>query len=256
MFDTHIHTKYSSDSQMELSQLLEYIEEKDSGCIVTEHMDLLYPDGRFQLDVENYLREYIPFRNEKFLLGIELGMREDCAKQNKEIADNNKFDYVIGSVHMVENKDIYYEAYYDGKSKKQAFDIYFETILKNLRLHPYIDSLGHIDYISRYAKYEDNEMYYESFSDYFDAIFKFLIENDITIEINTRRLRDSKALLNMLKVYKRYKELGGKYITLGSDAHSIDKINMNFDIVKYILEECKLKPVYYKKRKRIKCGCI
>ena len=55
----------------------------------------------------------------------------------------------------------------------------------------------------------------------------------------------------MLELYARYKELGGKYVTIGSDAHNKAQIGRNLDGVKFILEKTSLIPVHFEKRKMI-----
>ena len=41
-----------------------------------------------------------------------------------------------------------------------------------------------------------------------------------------------------IDIVKRYKELGGKIITLGSDAHKVCDLTSNFDKATDILEQC------------------
>ena len=50
-------------------------------------------------------------------------------------------------------------------------------------------------------------------------VFRLLIAEDKALEINTRRLGDDSVIPPLLKLYKRFRELGGRYATLGSDAH-------------------------------------
>lgn len=62
----------------------------------------------------------------------------------------------------------------------------------------------------------------------FDKLFLLLIEQNKPIEINTRRLDDAAAVAGLLPLYKRYRELGGKYCTLGSDAHYKEHVGRRF----------------------------
>jgi histidinol-phosphatase (PHP family) len=253
MIDSHIHTKVSTDSQMEIEHAIKRARQLNCGLIITEHMDLKYPrHGEFVFDVCDYFHKYSKYRRDNLFLGIEMGLRHDCVEENEDIVKYNDFDYVIGSIHVVNDVDIvdiYEEKYYSGKSKEEAYNEYLEYMLKCLEIYDCFDSLGHIDYISRYARYDDKEIYYEDFSEFIDEILKILINKGKSIEINTRRLKDEKAVDNLLKIYKRYNELGGKYVTIGSDAHRVEDIGKNFDVAKEIIECCQLKPVYFKSRK-------
>ncbi len=251
MFDTHIHTRFSSDSQMKIEDAIKYAKNKNVSMIITEHMDLKFPkEGMFCFDVEEYFKEYSKYRGDDLLLGVEIGMKEDCIKESQRVSKNNPFDYVIGSVHLVNNLDVYYEEYYKDKSKREAYEKYFISMLESIKAYNFIDSMGHIDYISRYAKYEDKEIYYEEHSDIIDEILKTLISTDKCIELNTRRLNDENAAKNIIPIYKRFRELGGKDITVGSDAHNPLAIGNNFEVAKEIAQLCDLKIVYFKNRKK------
>jgi histidinol-phosphatase (PHP family) len=76
-----------------------------------------------------------------------------------------------------------------------------------------------------------------------------LIANDTSIELNTRRFDSKEVIENLLTIYKRYAELGGKHITVGSDAHTPEAIGMGEKTAKEIAEASNLKIVYYKERK-------
>jgi histidinol-phosphatase (PHP family) len=251
MFDTHVHTKVSTDSEMEIEDAIKSAQNKNISLIITEHMDLKFPEeGLFCFDVDDYFRKYSKYRGENLLLGIEIGIKDDCLEESREVITKGPFDYVLGSVHLVDNLDVYYETYYKGKSKKEAYEKYLATILNGIQKYEFIDSMGHIDYISRYSRYDDKEIYYREFSDMIDQILKTLIAKDKCMEINTRRLNDESAVKNLINIYKRFRELGGKYVTVGSDAHNTTAIGSNFHVAKEIVDLCDLKVVYFKERKK------
>lgn len=251
MFDTHVHTKISSDSKMELEDAIKAAKGKNISLIITEHMDLKFPkEGLFCFDVDKYFKEYSPYRCDNLLLGVEIGMKDDCIEESRELVKNNPFDYAIGSIHLVDNMDVYYEDYYQGNDKKKAYEKYLNAMLRNVQQYDFIDSMGHIDYISRYSRYDDKEIYYSDFSDIIDEILKTLVEKDKCMELNTRRLNDENASKNLITIYKRYRELGGRHVTIGSDAHTPEAIGSNFDLAKEIVDLCDLKVVYFKERKK------
>ncbi|MDP4087927.1 MAG: histidinol phosphate phosphatase [Bacillota bacterium] len=250
MFDTHVHTTFSTDSKMTLEEALRTAEEKGMGVTLTEHMDLnCRSEGKFVFDIDKYFSEYERFRGPKLLLGIELGLTEEFREENKRIADNNPFDYVIGSIHFLGNYDIYYPEFYDGMSKSEAYREYLLTMKSNICGEKFFDSLGHIDFICRYAPYEDKEIYMEEYGDYVDEVLKALIASNIAMEINTRRLNDRAAVKNLLSIYMRYKALGGEFVTIGSDAHTPKAIGFNYRSAVEIAERASLKAVYFRERK-------
>ena len=56
------------------------------------------------------------------------------------------------------------------------------------------------------------------------------------------------AVESLTELYTRYAELGGKYVTLGSDAHAAKAVGMHFDVAQKIAKTAGLTIVYYKKR--------
>lgn len=250
MFDSHVHTIISTDSKMKILDARNKSREENIGIILTEHIDLDFPvKGEFIFDVPDYLSSYAKYRSDSLLLGVELGMKSNVTSENKALTVTYPFDFVIASIHLVENKDLYYPEFYENKTKQIAYDIYLKDILKNIKAHYFVDSLGHIDYICRYAIYDDKELYYNEHSEIIDEIFRCLIKNDIAIEINTRRFESKQVVKNMIDIYKRYYDLGGRIVTIGSDAHKAQSIGSNFKSAREIAEICKLRPVYFKERK-------
>jgi len=69
------------------------------------------------------------------------------------------------------------------------------------------------------------------------------------MEINTRRLGTPVAFDSLINIYKRYKELGGTYVTIGSDAHYAEYIGSNINKGFAIAETLDLTPIYFKDRK-------
>lgn len=249
IFDTHMHTKFSTDSKMKLQEAIAQARALAMGIIITEHMDFEYPlSSWFNLDVKGYLAEYSSYRSDTVLLGIEIGIMPHSTEQNRTLIQQYDLDYVIGSVHVVDNIDIYSEEFYRNRTQREVYSRYFSVMLECLQQYDFIDSLGHIDYIARYARYPDAEIYYEEYQELIDEILATVVRQQKVLEINTRRLNHVSAVQALLAIYRRYYELGGRYVTLGSDAHVPQDIGKNFAEALHIASSCQLKPVYFKNR--------
>ena len=248
LFDTHIHTDFSTDSRMLIADAISAAHKAGIGVIVTEHMDLAYPGEpeAFVFDVNKYFAEYGPLRGRDLLLGIEMGMRVDCLEDNRRIAGQHSFDYIIGSIHVVDDIDIYRPDFYINRPKFEVFGRYFTAMKECLKAYDFIHALGHIDYISRYARYDDNEVHYREFSDIMDEILRLVIDKGIALEINTRRLDTRARIEDLLPIYQRYAELGGIMVTIGSDAHRADEVGRRLSVGMGMAEFCGLRPVYFK----------
>ena len=250
IFDSHSHTAFSGDSEMKAEEALAAADVAGIGLVFTEHLDLDYPgDIDFTFDPATYWQQYEPLRGDRLMLGIEVGMQSATAERSRAFVDTVPFDLVIGSVHMVDGKDIYYKEAYGNLSKAEFFHKYYQQMADNIRQHGFIDVLGHIDYIARYAPYEDPEISYGSFQADIDAVLKAAIETDTVLELNTRRRGSRLAVKELLPVYSRYRGLGGRFVTLGSDAHTADAIGGNFRIARELVEAVGLKTVTFRERK-------
>lgn len=249
LYDTHIHTCFSDDSKMSLAEVRKKLLEENIGAIITEHMDLNYPDATaFKLDTEGYFQAYAPYRNDRLLLGVEFGMDPQDVLDYRRLAERYPFDYILGSIHVVGSFDVYDEQFYEGKTKAEAYTEYLAATLECLRIYDNIDCLGHIDYITRYARFSDRELYYHEYREYLDAILATLADKGKCLEINTRRMGDTQAAACLLPIYKRFHELGGRWVTIGSDAHCAADIGKNFSVALQIADRCGLQPVYFSKR--------
>lgn len=253
VFDTHVHTGFSCDSNLEIEEVLDFLE-KNQGkkVIITEHMDFKFPvKGLFIFDKDEFFEEYSKYRNENLLLGVELGLRTDCEYQAKKVLSDERFDYILGSVHTMDGTDIANGHFYDRYNEEELMVKYLETILNCINKYPEIDSLGHIDFITRYSAKEDSKFIIPETLQLIDSIVEKLVEKDICVEINTRRIHVENAYNELRHFLTLYKEKGGKYVTVGSDSHSDSALFSGFSTAKKLADEVNLQIVYYKKRKRI-----
>ena len=252
MFDTHIHTKpFSLDSEMELQEVMEKQRETGICVVLTEHMDFDLPSpDTYWFDPALYFETYGPFRSEKLLLGVEIGLQILVADKNQKLIESNPFDMVIAAIHAAKGKDLYDLSYYKMfPDKKSSFMMYLETMYENIRCFDNFDTLAHIDYVSRKAPYSDPFLHYEEFSEIMDKILLLLAEKEKSLEINTRLFDRKEAVDSLRVICKNFYRLGGRTVTIGSDAHKKDKIEMFVKQAYKMADECGLTPVYYKERK-------
>lgn len=251
IFDTHMHCKYSVDAKMTIEQAKATAEQQGIGMIVTEHWDEDYPTNpdAFVFDIDDYFKTCGPYRSGSVLLGIEIGMQEKTAANDNLLGAKYPFDFILGSMHCVNGRDLYEEATYASKSKQEAVREFLLATLENLKLHDNFDSFAHIDYMCRYMPYADKELLYAEEPELYDEVFRLLVAKDKAIEINTRRLDEPASVAALLILYKRYRELGGRYATLGSDAHYVEHVGRRLDIAREIAEAAGLTPVYFEQRK-------
>lgn len=249
-FDSHVHTRYSGDSEMAGLDAYQAARNKGMGIVFTEHRDFNYPGDRydFSFDPAKYMEEYGALRGMYLLLGAELGLGEECLQEVREFAEAAKFDVIIGSIHIVDGGDLYEKSFYEGKSKADAYKRYLAYMKDMVLKNPFIDVLGHIDYICRYAPYDYPGMDYSEFAAEIDAVLKAAVETNTVMEINTRRFGNDKVIDELRPIYSRYHELGGKYVTLGSDAHRKEVVGAYLDKAENLAKECGLETAIFYER--------
>ena len=127
---------------------------------------------------------------------------------------------------------------------KEFYALYWKEVLKTVQAGGF-DALGHIDFPKRYY----GEIYYTE--SIMNEIFRNLVEKDSVIEINTSSLRKGhEQTMPGKELLEIYKANGGKYVTIGSDAHVVEDIGADYAIAKSLVEEIGLKEVIYRQRKR------
>lgn len=266
MFDTHLHCEFSTDGNMTLPEAMAAARQQHIGIILTEHWDYEFPGHPdwFRFDRDEYFRRNGPYRTEgelegnpegeagrpPVLLGLELGMQPHLAAAEDAVPEGYAFDYVIGSIHMLDRRDLYEKATYAGLTRRDALRRYLEQAVASVRNHDNFDSLGHIDYICRYWPYEDKDFRPGELQDLWDELFRTLVAKDKSLEINTRRLDDPAAVASLVPLYRRFRELGGRHCTLGSDAHEAAHVGRRLAAAAGIAARAGLDIVYYKNRKR------
>lgn len=260
--DFHTHSSNSGDSNTPMYQQIESAIEKGLKYLcITEHLDLDYPkmpreEISFDLDTIKYYEEYCK-NKEKYaskinlLFGVELGLQPHLANTYEKYVKDWPFDFIIGSSHLCDGCDIYYPSFYEGKDEAACYLRYFESELENINSFSDFDVYGHLDYIVRYGPNKDKYYSYSKYKDIIDEILCKLVDLGKGIEINTKAFKSGMAHPNPCEdILKRYLELGGEIITIGSDAHSPEFISSEFNRAESILKECGFKAYcYFKKRK-------
>lgn len=247
IWDTHMHTNFSGDSDASPESMAEKaISLGLSGVCITDHLDYDYPDEpeTFLLDVENYVPEILNLQKKyedrlPISLGIELGLQPHLADKHRALLEQYSFDFVIGSSHVVHGIDPYYPAYYENRTEAAAYREYFESILENILAFDGFDIYGHIDYVVRYGPNKNADYSYRKYQDIIDEILKTLIEKGKGIELNTSGFKYGLGHPNPTEdIIRRYRELGGEIITIGADGHRPEHIAYDFEKVPGILKSC------------------
>ncbi len=260
--DFHLHTYFSPDGHMEVAVAVEVaIKAGITDLCFTEHMDLGHHMEMFNRVPDFYKMNEVIEQVKSMRSGIniyhgvEVGYIKETAAQSAKVLADWDFDYVLLSTHCVDGMDCYMPESKRGRDKEAAYKRYLETVYESVtdaNLQNAYDCVGHIGYIAKCNYYEDNTMDYEMFSELIDDILLQIIKQGKGIEVNTSGINRAGHTLPHPSIIKRYYELGGRIITIGSDAHRTDRVGEYVSETMQMIKDCGFKEIaVFSKRKPI-----
>lgn len=263
--DMHTHSRNSHDSKCPIADMAAAEAARGIGAFaVTDHCDVLkHPERNSLTIIQNSVAEMEAqnFKDIKLLKGVELGDGIWNLELSEQILGFTDYDVVIVSVHGLNHGEYRVSHSHIDFSKMpredvyEYLEIYFDAVLKTLKQFP-CDIMAHLTCPLRYisGKHQVN-VDMSRFDDKIDEILKYIIEHEIAMEINTSSVSAYHWTIPDERIIKRYRELGGYLVTLGSDAHTAEKAAGGFEEAIDILKRNGFQHIYYyEKHKAIPCA--
>lgn len=254
--DYHVHTEYSDDSVYPMEHVVkDAIRMGMDEICFTDHVDygikadwdsgeeMVYRGNEpfANVDYPRYMDKIRCMKEvygDKITIrtGLEFGMQVHTIPQYEALFERYPFDFIILSIHQVEDKEFWTQEFQEGRTQKEYNERYYEELLNVVRNYKDYSVLGHLDLIVRYDK--AGIYSFEEVRPLIEEILKTVIADGKGIEINTssRRygLTDSTPSKEILKLYR---ELGGRIITIGSDTHKPEHLGAYFREAKQYLKD-------------------
>ncbi len=254
MYDYHMHTNYSFDASTTMEEYAKTAIKNNIGEICfTEHIEIGDPFAHTHtpFDAVGYTEEYLKIKASYPRLiikqGAEIGLNKGFLEETDAFLRTQDYDFVIASQHAAGSKDPFFEDYFKGITLRQGEELFYTEMLENLKNYSNYDVIGHIGYVDKYLIKNNVEpktpSQYKDFSDIFDEMLKCAIAKNKGIEINTSNIGVWGYPTPHISIIKRFLELKGEIITVGSDCHTPKnlgyKITQCYDLlsslgVKYI----------------------
>ena len=231
MFDQHVHSNFSFDSNEALENYINVSNKND--IVTTEHLDFANPIINYEDSSINYLKyiEEIDSLNKKysnkFFSGIEIGYTPNSEKRIEDFLKNKNFNLKLLSIHQnglfdymcVNKKLISLEAFIQE---------YFEQMIQALESSIEFNVLAHFEYGIRIVDISVTD--FDSLaSKFLHKIIELIIKKEIAFEVNTKSIYKYKKENLYSYMIEKYLKKGGKLFTLGSDAHNIKDYAYKFD---------------------------
>ena len=240
MFDYHMHTKISYDADGDPKQMVKAAAAGGLKEICfTDHLDyrIQIPRAETTFRLEDYSHAYNDLKESGLLIrkGVEIGITPWNAEEIDADLAKRQYDFVLGSLHFIDDEDPYFPDFWEGKTVLQAEEMYFEEMLKCLQVHDNFDVLGHLTYISKVPAHPaTRKMPLEDYHEIVAEVMKVLISKGKGIEVNTSGMDRCGEFLPGEAYLRLFKDLGGKIVTVGSDAHAANRVGQ------YTHDACRL----------------
>ena len=230
MFDFHMHSSVSFDSQAAAGDMAAAAIERGLREICfTDHYDQqtdpAAPANLFSMEAYRQAYDHLSVPGITIRRGMEFGLTGWNAPHLKALAESYPFDFVLGSVHFVDGVDPYEPRYWQGRTVHEAFRAYLETVYQCVLVHDGFDVLGHLTYVCK-SVYNPTHgpVPLEDHREVVDEILKLLVAKGKGMEVNTSGMDRAGVFLPSAEYLRRFKELGGQIVTIGSDAHDPGRV--------------------------------
>lgn len=231
--DFHTHTYFSFDGEPDASPealCRRALEAGISDICITDHCDIdcesegLYPAYRHEEAFEEMLRAKEKFRGRVNLcLGIELGNPHHVPEAAAKVLAAHPYEFVIGSLHNLKDMPDFCMFRYEMMTPEWIDRLFSKALDEQIELcrFPGIYTLGHATYMHRYLTASGIKFDFAPYRDRFVALFEELIRRDVALEVNVSTLWKGLGItMPTMELFKLYRDVGGRLITVGSDAHS------------------------------------
>ncbi len=247
MIDTHVHSHHSPDARGSMLTIAQAAQSQGlTGVVFTEHGEWYPGDEAYgYLNLDAYFSEIDEARTyfngraalgDAFTLlsGIELGNPHEFSREVTAILARYPFDLVVGSVHWIDDLPGWERPIFDS-GIPAVYRRYFEELLAMVEVADF-DVLGHLDLVRRDSwDLFRQTLTLEPYAEMIDTVLRRLISDGRGLEINTSALR--KGLPEPVPgpaILRRYRELGGEILVIGSDAHRPEHLGHGFAVARDI----------------------
>ena len=235
--DYHTHTVFSSDSMYPMEDCIkDAISTGIEEICFTDHVDYGIKDDwddlrnnkatkkYFNVDYDKYFSDLETLR-EKYKNqitiknGLEFGIQKYNIEKYNKLFEKYPLDFIILSVHQIDDKEFWNHSYQDGKTEKEYYEDYFNEIYYLVQNYSNYCVLGHLDMMKRYDEKDGYNPFVEN-KEIITKILKRVIADGKGIELNTSSIKYKlDDLMPSRDILKLYLELGGEVLTIGSDSH-------------------------------------
>lgn len=233
--DYHIHTDFSCDCNIPMSEMCRAAVERGIPEIgFAEHFDLVPEDPCYaSFQIEAWWKEIERCRDTfrdalQIRAGLEAGEPHRFGDMIQPLLARFPWDYCMGALHWVGSTTIWDRGYYE-RPEGRAYRDYFRELAQAAEAGGF-EILAHMDVLKRYGVEHYGPYDPRRYESEIRAVLRACAEQDIALEINTSSLRRPIHEVSPdLLVLTWFREEGGRWVTLGSDAHLPEHVGFGLD---------------------------
>jgi histidinol-phosphatase (PHP family) len=244
--DYHLHTTFSKDGKSTLAEVCDAALARGLKEICfTEHMDFDRDDPAYgYLDWKAYAAGIAAAQGRyagrlTVRKGVEFDFRRAYETVPGEFLAAIDFDFAIGSVHSVAGYHLYdlYKGVPADFNLAKVQAEYFDEV-EALVDSGWASAIGHFDYLYKQLPALVAASRDKAYWRRVEGILERCVAGGVAIEVNTHHVLDrGLAMAADLEILRRYRALGGRLVTVGSDAHRAPEVAGHFAAAEQALRE-------------------
>lgn len=246
LLDQHLHSRHSFDCKTDPEENVRAVIEMGlDGLIFTEHFDphpkewrqCIYNHEQYTAALDALRRRY----GDRLFIGqgIEIGYAPGRMHLAEELLESQRFDLVILSQHYMGDRDMHKKEDWAGLTPAEGTRLYFKSLQEAVEYGREVQGdggerlyhvLGHLDLVKRYSRRYFGEIHVADCGEQIAKVLSICLEAGLVPEINTSSWRQGlDEPMPGLSTLKTWARLGGRAVSLGSDAHRAEHIGADFD---------------------------
>jgi len=237
--DSHVHTLFSVDGSASMEQMCAAAVNAGMETIVfTEHKDFIEElPGKDHFDYTAYMQAVEECRK-KFSprlavkAGVEVDFSSAYAQEAVSFVEEHAFDFTIGSVHYLGTDPVSEEraaAFFAEAPRDYVMDFYWKEVTACVETGVF-DAIGHLDMVKRHSLPFYGPFRPELYAKQLRRILSLVRDTGAALEINTSGLRHAPGEMYPAPfILRLYRDMGGRKVTVGSDAHVPEHVGYAFD---------------------------
>lgn len=252
LFDYHLHSFHSPDGSMKMETILKRAQELGLAEIcITDHVEVDNTFGdewqttkekvQAQLDDMNRIQK---MSNNFVKKGVELAFPDNdpgTVEDMCNLINPDDYDFSIISLHQYNGESPFSDSFFTDRTLPEGAATYVDWINKRIRDFPleYYDCVGHIDFVSKGTHgLDDPSLKLSFFEKELRELFRFLIDNGKTFEVNTSAFKSLPSnKVHGLDWLTLFAQMGGEFVVIGSDAHREEFIGYRLDQALELIKE-------------------